>query len=68
MQTDSNNNNNNHSCNLKTSNNYMFNLIQSATKKVNFRDAIDVATIINDSHHIYRSGSDKDSLQYKRTA
>ena len=57
MQTDSNNNNNNnHSCNLKTSNNYMFNLIQSATKKVNFRDPIDVATIINNSHHIHCNG------------
>ena len=44
----------------------MFNLIQSATKKVNFRDAIDVATIINNSHHIHRNGGG--ILQYKRTA
>ena len=40
----------------------------SATKKVNFRDMIDVATIITDSHHIYRSGSDRGNIQYKRTA
>ena len=44
----------------------MFNLIQSATKKVNFRDAIDVATIINNSHHIHCNG--EGSLQYKQTA
>ena len=38
----------------------------SATKKVNFRDTIDIATIRNDSHHIYCSG--RESIQYKRTA
>ena len=46
----------------------MFNLIQSAQKKVNFKDTIDVATIINNSHHINRNGSNNKIQYKKRTA
>ena len=35
--------------NLKTSNRYMFNLIQSTPQRVKFRDTIDIATIRNDT-------------------
>ena len=43
----------------------MFNtLIPSA--QVKFRDTVDVATIINNSHHIDRNGSDKNKIQYKK--
>ena len=68
MQTEPKNNNNNHSCNLKTSNNYMFNLIQSAPPRVKFRDTVDIATIRNDSHHIHGISKKTIHQQAKNTA
>lgn len=56
------------SVNLKTINKYIFNLIQSAPHKVKFRDTIDVATIINDSHHIHGSRKQIIQQQEKSTA